>query len=104
MTRRAWSFSLIGALILGATVAALAVRFLNTEDCKTSYDVVCTKNFVRLPGILLSPYVALAVLVMPGAVLGSGIGFAIGRGTDRGDGSRSPQVGQTGRPIHDPPL
>jgi hypothetical protein len=71
--------TIVGALLAGLYV----VRFMDVEDCKSSFDVVCTENFIRLPGIVFSWPVALAIVMTLGALLGAVLGLAISRVAER---------------------
>jgi hypothetical protein len=80
---RTYILSSVGA-ILGALLAGLYVlRFMDVEGCKTSFDVTCTENFIRLPGIVFSWPVALAIVMTFGALLGAILGHAIGHRAER---------------------
>jgi hypothetical protein len=69
--------------IVGAFLAFLYLaRFMDVGSCKLS-DVTCTQNFVRLPGIVLSWPVALAMVMTLGALLGAVVGLAISRVAER---------------------
>jgi hypothetical protein len=70
--------AIVGALLAGLYV----VRFLDVEDCKRS-DVACTQNFIRLPGIVFSWPVALAVVMTLGAMFGAVGGLAVSRRAER---------------------
>jgi hypothetical protein len=56
---------------------------MDVEDCKTAFDVTCTENFIRLPGIVFSWPVALAIVMTFGALLGAVLGYAISRWAER---------------------
>ena len=80
---RTYILSSVGTIV-GALLAGLyVVRFMDVEDCKTSFDVTCTENFIRLPGILFSWSVALAIVMTLGALLGAVVGLAISRWAER---------------------
>lgn len=55
---------------------------MGVEDCKLS-DVACTENFVRLPGIVFSWPIALAIVMTLGALLGAVVGLAVSRVAER---------------------
>ena len=70
--------------ILGAVLAGLyVVRFMDLESCKDSFEVTCTENFIRLPGIVFSWPVALAIAMAIGAPLGAVLGLVISRWAER---------------------
>jgi hypothetical protein len=55
---------------------------MDLESCNLS-EVACTENFVRLPGIVFSWQVALAIVPTLGALLGAVVGLAISRIAER---------------------
>jgi ribose/xylose/arabinose/galactoside ABC-type transport system permease subunit len=85
MTSRPRTYILVGVrTILGAVLAGpYVVRFMDVQDCKTSFDVACTENFIRLPGIVFSWPVALVIVMTLGALLGAVLGLAISRLAER---------------------
>lgn len=85
MRSRARTLMLVSAgTILGAILAGVyVVRFMDVEDCGTSFDVSCTKNFIRLPGIVFSWPIALVIVMTFGALLGAPLGFAISRWAEK---------------------